>query len=209
MIKKYPKVSSWPPAPQKYNGIKLQTGEMILVREGRKMSIIACCNGLRVHPLMKGVPLPGYIMVRRDQYPPISEWGNAPQEFSWLEDQLSDGDYTIQEDKNLTIYTVCRWHGKLKSHLRMGFAEMPRNFRYVRISQYPPFVEWREFRDQEFPLKKGEYTIIVNPRTWAGTYILVKENNRIVLGHPYLDGASFEASGLKFVPYGTLERRTK
>lgn len=190
MRKNYPPVKTWMRAPFKYEWTKLQTGESCILYEGNKGFVLAFCGELKIHPLLKGVDLPGKV-VRREVYPPVSEWGTAPKEFGWI-NSLKNGEYTLQEDRNLTIYVVTSHHGKLKAHLRIPFAKMPEEYRCVRIERYPPIKEWREFYNQNIQLKNGEHMIVTNSRTGIGIYVLARVNNKILF-HPYLDYAKFPA----------------
>ena len=213
MEKKYQEIRHWQKAPTEYSGLSLQTGEILLVRKNGRRFILTMSSGeLKIHPYIEGGKLRGLRfpfgkkLLKYEVYPPVSDWGSAPKEFSWLQEALRDGEYSIQVGEDFSTFIIAKWQGALKAHLRILFTEMPPKWRYVRREKYPPFHKWRAFHAQDVPLKMGEYTILVNSRTWTGAYILAKLDNNVVLGYPYLEGAIF-SSDLKFVPYGEIESR--
>lgn len=195
-MNRYPPVEFWSRAPKEFEWTKLQTGEMTIVDRKGQQFVLLFHKELKIHPLING-ELPDYKLVRRDVYPPVSEWSSAPAEFRWLTHHLKDGDYTIQE-LNLEVYVVVRRCGKLKAHLRIPFAEMGESHRMVRVERYPPIKEWREFGNQSIPLKNGEYTYVVNARTGVCLYLLARCEKTIV-SYPYLDNAKFNEEGYHFV----------
>ena len=149
--------------------------------------------------------LPDYILVESATYPPIHEWGSAPKEFQWLDQSLENGDYTVQESGDLTIYIIAKVQGKLKAHLRMRFGEMPTTYRLLRREKYPPLSDWRMYRNQKLPLRIGEYTLVVNPRTGVPIRIIAWYNGCLV-SHPYTDYAQFNEN-LRFVQLEEVKKR--
>lgn len=218
--KNYLPIKDWQEAPKEFEELHVQTGELVLARKSKSRFLLVMNDGvLKWHPFIEGgflekssngiieqIQYPfGYKVWELSQYPPISNWGTAPKEFSWCKEALRDGEYSIQVGEDFSTFIIAKWQGALKAHLRILFAEMPPKWRYVRREKYPPFHKWRAFHAQDVPLKRGEYTILVNSRTWTGAYILAKLDNN-VLGYPYLEGAIFSPD-LKFVPYGEIESR--
>ena len=203
----YPPVQQWARAPHEFEWVKLQTGEVLFVEKNKQRFVLKFHKELKIHPFIKGADLQG-ILVRRDSYPPVGSWSSAPDEFRWLNLELQNGDYTIQNsDDNLEVYIIAKWHGILKAHLRILFAEMPENFRRVRKEKYPPLEEWRLYRNQSLPLKNGEYTLVVNPRSGVPTRIIAWHKGCLV-NYPYQDYARFnDNEKLRFVPLEDVKKR--
>lgn len=219
--KNYLPIKDWQEAPKEFEELHVQTGELVLARKSKSRFLLVMDDGvLKWHPFIEGgflekssngiieqIQYPfGYKVWELSQYPPISNWGTAPEEFQWLLKSLKHGEYTIQEAHDSTLHIVAKKGGKLVEHLKLPFAEMFDGWKLIRKEKYPSFENWREFYEQSIPLNKGEFTVIVNPRTWTGTYVLAKLD-KTVLCHPYLDGAVLK--GLKFTPYGVTEARKK
>jgi hypothetical protein len=68
---------------------------------------------------------------------------------------------------------------------------------------YPPMNQWRsaEQKFQNLPLRKNEFTIVVNPKNGQAYHVVARKGDKI-LQTSYLDGGTFPA-GLKKV--STLE----
>jgi hypothetical protein len=81
--------------------------------------------------------------------------------------------------------------------------------RKLQKETYLPVEEWRESpsRFTSLPLNDGEYTVIVDPHTGMGLYLVARLRNTFRYHH-YLDGVQFKGE-LKKVTMIELQKRTK
>ena len=80
--------------------------------------------------------------------------------------------------------------------------------RKLQKETYLPVEEWRESpeRFRNLKLQDGEYTIIVEPQTGVGLYLVARLRNTFRY-HPYLDGSvKFNENFKKISPLELRER---
>jgi hypothetical protein len=81
--------------------------------------------------------------------------------------------------------------------------------RKIQKEKYVPVEEWTSAPDRfkGLNLGEGEYTIIVDPQTGMGLYLVARLRN-IVCYHTYLDGVEFKER-LKRITMIELQERAK
>ena len=75
--------------------------------------------------------------------------------------------------------------------------------------RYAPVEEWREAteRFRNLPLKDGEYTVIIDPRTGMGLYLVAKLRNTF-RSCAYMSGYEFK-DAFKMITPTEIDKRTK
>jgi hypothetical protein len=96
--------------------------------------------------------------------------------------------------------------------MRKGRQEVKKDSQKVRRLQqenYPPVEEWPDAlnRFEDLLLKDGEYTVIVDPHTGMGLYLVAKLNNSVRCT-AYLDGTEFKGE-FKRITSVELKERNK
>lgn len=75
---------------------------------------------------------------------------------------------------------------------------------------YPPVSQWRkaEQKFQTLPLKKDEFTVVVNPKNGQAYHVIARKGNEI-LQTSYLDGGIFPSGMTKVSSLELTNREQK
>ena len=85
-----------------------------------------------------------------------------------------------------------------------------RSTRSFSLDRYEAVKDWTEAPDcySELPLKDREYTVIIDPHTGRGTYVVAKVGN-IVRYTAYIDGSSLNQGFKRVSPQELGQRKQK
>jgi len=78
-----------------------------------------------------------------------------------------------------------------------------------KLEKYSPVEEWKDASNRfpDLPLNDGEYTVIIDPNTGLGLYLVAQLKNTVRY-HTYLDGGvKFNGNFKKVTPLEISERK--